>query len=360
MSQAVTTIEENSSSLMSLIDRATRDPEFDLNKFQALLAMKRELDHEFAKRAFNQAMAAAQTEMMPVIRDAANTHTQSKYARLETIDAQMRPIYTKHGFAVRYGSAPAPRDGWIRVICTVSHTDGYSEENYLDAPPDIAGSQGKSNKTPIQAVGSSVTYLRRYLLTMCFNIVLADEDDDGSRVTRPANGAGNGAHQQQRGAVDPFPTLSEPHGPTWVKNLMTLLDEAPTLAVKIAITDDPRVQRVIRTAPRDVVANIREMLRAAHQRLENAAAERLHRTEAQVNGTTTTTNEGGDTQWPDETAELIAEVQAMDLPTVETISHNNAWIIKTRDLFPLDQDRINEAIVERTAYLRSRDQQPPP
>lgn len=38
--------------------------------------------------------------------------------------------------------------------------------------------------TPVQAVGSTVTYLRRYLSAMVFNVVLADDDDDGEATRR--------------------------------------------------------------------------------------------------------------------------------------------------------------------------------
>ena len=181
---SVTTPDEVPGTLMGFIDRAVRDPSFDVAKLEALLKMQRETVHEQGRRVFNQAMAAAQSEMEPIIRDATNTHTNSKYARLESIDREMRPIYTRHGFSVRYSSAQPSREGWIRIVCTVAHTGGYYEENYLDAKLDEAGSAGKTNKTAIQAVGSSVTYLRRYLLTMVFNIVLADEDDDGEALRR--------------------------------------------------------------------------------------------------------------------------------------------------------------------------------
>lgn len=189
--------------IVNFIERAARDPAFDVAKLEALLRMQREVVQEQAKREFSAAMALAQSEMLPVVRDAANDHTRSRYARLETIDQQMRPIYTKNGFSVRYGSGTQPRDGWIRITCTVAHQAGYSEEHHLDAPLDFAGAQGRANKPAIQAVGSSITYLRRYLLCMVFNVVLADEDDDGeaTRISRPALAPRRAAPSQS--AYDP-------------------------------------------------------------------------------------------------------------------------------------------------------------
>jgi hypothetical protein len=173
--------------LMSFIERAAHDPEFDVQKFEVLLRLQMEVGDKQARRAFNTAMADAQAEMLPVVRDAANRHLGNKYAKLETIDAAARPIYTRHGFSVRFGSAPSPREGDMRITCTVAHSGGYFEENHLDAPLAGTGSQGaRTATTPVQAVGSTVTYLRRYLLTMVFNIVLADEDDDGEAMRRTA------------------------------------------------------------------------------------------------------------------------------------------------------------------------------
>jgi hypothetical protein len=171
--------------LMSFIERAAKDDSFDVAKFGELLRLQRDVGHDQSRRAFNQGMADAQSEMLPVVRDAKNSHLGNKYAKLETIDAAMRPIYTRHGFSVRFGSAPAPTEGYIRITCTVAHAGGYFEENYLDAPIANLGSQGgRTATTGVQAVGSAVTYLRRYLLGMVFNIVLADDDDDGEGMRR--------------------------------------------------------------------------------------------------------------------------------------------------------------------------------
>ena len=174
------------SPLMSFIERAAREPEFDLNKFSELLRLQQEAEDKQAKRAFNAAMASVEAEIGPVLRDRVNPGVNRKYATLEAIDAAARPIYSAHGLSIRFGCDVPPKDGWMRITCTVSHRDGYSETNYLDSPVDIA----QRARTPVQAVGSTISYCRRYLLQMCLNIVLADDpvDDDGEaqRIQRPS------------------------------------------------------------------------------------------------------------------------------------------------------------------------------
>lgn len=334
------------SGLLNFIERASRDPEFDVAKFEALLRMQREIVSEQARREFNQAMAAAQTEMMPIIRDATNTHTGSKYAKLETIDRAMRPIYTSHGFAVRFGSEPSAHEGWIRIVCTVSHTGGYSETNYLDAPPDVGGSQGRSNKTPIQGVGATVTYLRRYLLAMVFNIVLADddEDDDGQRkpeTTGPRNHRGNGAGK-------PLEPLDEPNGTIWLRNLSGLLDRAQARQDVVDLRGDPRVTRVLeaRGTPKLIKGQIEDLFKRAFDRMTATAEDEA---EASVEHP-----DEPPADWSDPIAELLAEVEGMDEIAINGLATNAAWRARVRDVagFPPDEDRLNEAIANRKATLQ--------
>jgi hypothetical protein len=165
---------------------AVRDPNIDVAKLEALMRMQREIIADDARLQFNRAMSAAQAEMQPVMRDAKNDQTNSKYARLETIDAAMRPIYTRHGFSLSFNSEPIDGPN-VRIACEVAHMAGHSKIFHLDAALDTAGPQGRANKTPLHGLGSSVSYLRRYLTCMIFHIVLMNEDTDGNRP-RPDTG----------------------------------------------------------------------------------------------------------------------------------------------------------------------------
>lgn len=344
MSNAVTTQDPGGNGgLLNFIERASRDPEFDVAKFEALLRMQREIIAEQARREFNQAMAAAQAEMMPVIRDATNAHTQSRYARLETIDREMRPIYTRHGFGVRFGSEPAPRAGDLRIVCTVSHSGGYSETLYLDAPPDASGTKGTANKNPVQAVGSSVSYLRRYLLTMAFNIVLADDDGDGDGETERDRLAARA--YPGNGAAKPPDALDEPNGTIWLRNLKGLLERAQAVQDVVDLRGDPRVVRVLegRGTPKLIKGQIEDLFTAAYARLDDQA-------EAAIE------NPGPPEDWPDPLAALLGEVEAMDLVALNGLAANAAWRAKVREAatFPPDEDRLNEAIAARKAALQGR------
>src|SRR6185369_5002580 len=156
-------------SLIQIIAQAARDPQVDVAKMQAILAMKERLEDREAEIAFNLAMKDAQQEMRPVIRDRKNPSTGSMYAQLETVDALIRPIYTRHGFSLSFNSGAPVKPGNLRVLCKVMHERGHSKDYELEGDLDTAGPQGKANKTNIQGLGSSASYLRRYLTLMIFN-----------------------------------------------------------------------------------------------------------------------------------------------------------------------------------------------
>ena len=260
-------IPASNSVLATFIERAARDPEFDVQKFGELLRMQREVEHDQSRKAFNHAMASAQAEMLPVVRDAKNSHLNNRYAKLETIDAAIRPIYTRWGFSVRYGSAPSPHEGWLRITCTVAHDAGYFEENYLDAPVSLTGSQGgRMAVTPVQAIGSTVTYLRRYLLGMVWNTVLADDDDDGEGTRRAA------AAPVQRAArvaerAPAYEAGTETDQEKWLRNLATKLAMAQSQAEVVAIADLKSVKNAVAaTDLPDVQSRVTELLHDAYKR----------------------------------------------------------------------------------------------
>jgi hypothetical protein len=152
----------------------------DVATARELLGMAKEIQALEAEKAFNVSMRAAQAEIKPVVRDAENSHTRSRYALLETIDTRIRPIYTGRGFSLSFNSGAPRGEGTVRILCDVRHDAGHTKTYELEGGLDMAGARGASNKTTIQALGSSVSYLRRYLTCMIFNVTLANEDNDGA------------------------------------------------------------------------------------------------------------------------------------------------------------------------------------
>lgn len=163
--------------------RAAKDQSVDAQKIRELYQIAREIRRDQAEIAFNSAMTTCQAEMPVVIGRTKNSQTGSFYAALEELDRVAKPIYTRHGFALSFGTADCPIPGWYRETCKVTHRDGHSENRFADLPPDLVGIKGNPNKTGVQGFGSTMSYGQRYLTKLIFNIVIAGEDKDGNKQT---------------------------------------------------------------------------------------------------------------------------------------------------------------------------------
>ncbi len=173
-------ISAETQAIMSMIEQVALNPDADVEKLRAVMDMKMQMFNRGAEIEFNAAMSRAQSEMVPVVAASQNTQTNSKYAKLEKIIAEISPIWTRHGFALTFGTGDCPKDGWYRVECEVSHSAGHSKKYHADLPPDMAGIAGKTNKTAIHGFGSTTSYGRRYLTCLVFNIAIKGEDNDGN------------------------------------------------------------------------------------------------------------------------------------------------------------------------------------
>jgi hypothetical protein len=170
-------IQSETMALIQMIERAARDPTVDVNKFKQLMDMRLTLEDRAAQRSYDLAMTEAQTEMAPVRADANNPQTKSKYASYFALDNALRPIYTKHGFALSFDTGDGAPADHVRVICFVSHNGGDKRTKHIDMPADGKGAKGGDVMTKTHATGSAVSYGMRYLLKMIFNIVVGVDDD---------------------------------------------------------------------------------------------------------------------------------------------------------------------------------------
>jgi len=170
----------DTSAIIQIIDRAATDPNVDIDKMERLLNMQERIFDKNAEMAFNTAMSAVQKEMPRIQRESENKQTRSKYAKLEAINRVLVPIYTEYGFALSFGTGDTQTEGWQRITCIASHVSGFSKDFFVDLPIDNEGMQGNANKTKMHGAGSTMSYGRRYLTILIFNISIADEDNDGN------------------------------------------------------------------------------------------------------------------------------------------------------------------------------------
>jgi len=166
--------------IMQAIQSAAANPGVDIDKMERLWDMHKQLVASQNEASFNNAMTLAQGEMQRVSADANNPQTHSKYASYAAIDRELRPIYTKHRFALSFDTGEGAPDEYVRVVCNVSHGDGHSKSYHIDMPADGKGAKGGDVMTKTHAVGAGTSYGMRYLLKMIFNVAVGEDDVDGN------------------------------------------------------------------------------------------------------------------------------------------------------------------------------------
>lgn len=171
-------------SMLAVIARAAADPDTDVDKLERLLAIKERMDAREAETAFNQALTAAQGDMGRVSADATNPQTRSKYATYAKLDSVLRPIYTRHGFALSFDEGESAPETAL-VLCHVSHTSGHSRTYRKLIAADGKGAKGNDVMTKTHASGAAMSYGMRYLLKGIFNVAVGEEDKDGNSQNEP-------------------------------------------------------------------------------------------------------------------------------------------------------------------------------
>ena len=180
---APATTDQAALSPLALLDRAIvagASPE----TLEKLFELYRGAEAYTAQKAYNAAIAEARAEIKPITRNRRVNFESSRGGRatdythetLDEISRMVDPILGKYGLSYRFRTEQPENSDQIRVICVVSHKDGYFEENSLKGPPDATG-----NKNPLQQIGSTQTYLQRYTLKGALGLA-ASYDDDGAEV----------------------------------------------------------------------------------------------------------------------------------------------------------------------------------
>ncbi|CAB4139869.1 Essential recombination function protein [uncultured Caudovirales phage] len=149
-----------------------------------LIEMKNAERDRVAKLAFSKAFVEMKPNLPLVIKSHKNQHTNSSYAKLEDINAAVDPVLGKHNFATKH-KIIAQTNTSVTVRVELLHSHGHSEYSDLTMPLDGVGTKGNSNKTDIQAISSTVSYLRRVALCALLNISTGD-DIDGNKINHEA------------------------------------------------------------------------------------------------------------------------------------------------------------------------------
>lgn len=172
--------QDQSATLLSVIERAAANPDVDLDKMERLLEMHDRIRLQNAEMQFNAGMSQMQTELPEVAERGAIKHGEkviSRYALWEDINAAIKPVMQRHGFALSFR---VNTDERVKVEGVLSHAGGHSERTSITLPVDAGGA-----KNAVQAVASSVSYGKRYVAGALLNLTSSEQDDDGQSAANP-------------------------------------------------------------------------------------------------------------------------------------------------------------------------------
>ncbi len=150
----------------------------DLATLERLMDLQERWEVNQARKAFVAAMAAFKADPPTIVKNKKANYGQGKaayeFAGLDQIAAVIGAALAKHGLSASWRTEQL-EGGRVRVTCSLRHELGHSEETSLEAGADTTGS-----KNPIQAVGSTITYLSKYTLLALTGLAASDQDDDGA------------------------------------------------------------------------------------------------------------------------------------------------------------------------------------
>lgn len=165
------------SPLEALIVRGMNDPSFDVDKLERLMALMERKEAQSRKEAYDAALLRVQMAAPRIAQHGLmdrGTGGKIPYAKREDIDAVMRPIYQREGFTVTW-TGPTGDDGKIHVIGKFS-AHGHSELHEWICGPDASG-----GKTGPQAVSSTISYGKRQISKMVWDIIEEGLDKNGAK-----------------------------------------------------------------------------------------------------------------------------------------------------------------------------------
>jgi hypothetical protein len=174
---------------LALVDKYIANRDVDVEKFARLVELVREERDYHARLAFNAAkgrVCAGLVNVRIIKNKSVLYHEEKnnprsplieafKYAPLEDIHKIVAPLLIENEMDLSYTDEPQA-DGRVLIRGRLKYLPSdYYEDSFMAAPLDTSG--GKNN---IQAVGSTNSYLRRYVCANIFNIVVVGDDDDGT------------------------------------------------------------------------------------------------------------------------------------------------------------------------------------
>jgi hypothetical protein len=161
--------------------------------------MAKQRDYE-DREAFNAALRRIQDKIKPIAKDCENKQTHSRYASAESVDNMLDKLIEEEHMTLSFVPRSSDKENEFVVVGILS-LGAYSKEYPLPIPCDGKGPKGEGVMSRVHAVGSGVTYGKRYIKNMIFNLRFKEKDDDGNKA------GGDRGELDQRTRADLFDAI---------------------------------------------------------------------------------------------------------------------------------------------------------
>ncbi|EJF85901.1 MULTISPECIES: ERF family protein [Bartonella] len=165
---------EVKSTAMDLILTRALENDIDMDRLERLIALREKEIERQNYQYFVSDLSAMQMEYQNIQKNAKNAHTNSQYATLDQHIDAVKETLSKYHFALFSRIKEQGHDTMI-IEMTLTHPSGNKISTEGKFPYDVKGC-----KSTIQSVGSTITYARRYLLSMLLNVASKEDDTDGN------------------------------------------------------------------------------------------------------------------------------------------------------------------------------------
>lgn len=174
--------------MLQIISQAVSN-NIPVESLERLLAVKERLDAENARQAFIRAMANFQNDC-PIIAKTKQGNGY-KYAPLDAIVSQVKPILARNGLTYRIESSDEGES--ITATCVITHEFGHSERSSFSAKTDaIISKAGNKVRSSAQDTATANTFAKRYAFCNALGIMTGDEDTDADKKADNIDGLFDG------------------------------------------------------------------------------------------------------------------------------------------------------------------------
>lgn len=143
-----------------------------------LVGLKREMDKDAARNAFNRAFVGLQRGLQPIaaqrIVPGNDGKVRYKFAAFEDLMEGVQPLLDKHDFCLSFSTKTEASQ--LCVTATLMHIDGHERSSEFAVR---AGGRGAPGCSDAQVDGGNFTFAKRYAMCGLLNIVI-DKDTDAS------------------------------------------------------------------------------------------------------------------------------------------------------------------------------------